>query len=335
MRVHFKLRRMDPNGKVVSLLMDPATALGRVTPHWMTWVTLSGGWTIYNKGHHYRMTGWNAFNTISFFPFADMNTFVGDLGMIKEITNDRVRFPKPLDAMEILAVYGHSVLTTEAEEWKKHRRISQPAFSERNIRLVWKAGTDVIEQMIEDSWDSKEEVRIGHALDITLQIALMVLSVAAFGKPIYWKSSFSSSGKSTPETLSKGHQMPFTQSIYIVSTHLIGALGAPSWALILTKKLRSIRRAFKELQLYMDEMIAERKEEYEQDPESVSKRGDLLANLIAAAAEDDTGEGDSGRDANGAKRKGLSLNANELRGNVFIYLIAGHEVYLPPSWISG
>jgi hypothetical protein len=91
----------------------------------------------------------------------------------------------------------------------------------------------------------------------------------------------------------------------------------------------------------MDEMIAERKEEYERDPESVSKRSDLLANLITAAAND------QGSEVNGLgngelKKRSLSLNASELRGwvasysgiqrddvgdrNVFIYLIAGHEV---------
>lgn len=96
----------------------------------------------------------------------------------------------------------------------------------------------------------------------------------------------------------------------------------------------------------MDEIIAERKQEFEQDPEAASKRGDLLANLIAAAAED--GEGGD-QTVDGGKKKGLSLSQSDLRGcvltcyidrcyntddpgfsvhrNVFIYLIAGHEVF--------
>ena len=68
----------------------------------------------------------------------------------------------------------------------------------------------------------------------------------------------------------------------------------------------------------MDEMIAERQEEFEQDPESVSKRGDLLANLIAAAAADNSEGAGSPNDSKSVdstgKRKGLSLNASELRG---------------------
>lgn len=301
-------------------------------PHWMTWFTLSGSWTFYDRRYLYEKNGWNAFMSLSFIPTSSVSAWIGDADIIKEITNDRVRFPKPLDAMEILRVYGASVLTTEDEEWKKHRRISQPAFSERNIRLVWKAGTDVIEELMDDLWENKAEVRTNHALDITIQVALMVLSIAAFGKPMSWKtgkfsSTSGSSDKGGGERFERGHKMSFTQSIYIVSTHLVGALAAPSWALIFTKKLRSIRRAFKELQIYMDEMIAERQEEFEQDPESVSKRGDLLANLISAAAADNSEESDNRNNSGSGsgKRKSLSLNANELRGNVFIYLIAGHE----------
>jgi hypothetical protein len=67
------------------------------------------------------------------------------------------------------------------------------------------------------------------------------------------------------------------------------------------------------MQNYMDEMIAERKEEYERDPESVSKRSDLLANLIAAAADDQESEGISSENG-GLKKRSLSLNASELRG---------------------
>jgi hypothetical protein len=84
----------------------------------------------------------------------------------------------------------------------------------------------------------------------------MVLSIAAFGKPMSWKGEFSSTasdasagGAGNKKRFSKGHQMSFTQSIYIVSTHLIGALAAPSWTLMFTKKTRTIRRAFKELRV--------------------------------------------------------------------------------------
>ena len=59
----------------------------------------------------------------------------------------------------------------------------------------------------------------------------------------------------------------------------------------------------------------ERQLEYEQDPETTKKRGDLLANLISAAAEEQSDktlqESGSG---SGSKKRNLSLNQSELRG---------------------
>jgi len=280
-------------------------------------ISFGDSWSFYyTKRDEYAKSGVNGFITLPFYPIGSLCAFIGDPETWKEVTNDRIRFPKPPELMERLRVYGLSVLTAEGEEWKRHRRISQPAFSDRNIRLVWKAATGVVEELIEEHWENKSEVRVEHALDITVQIALMVLSVAAFGKPMSW---------STNETggLSEGHKMSFTRVLYIVSSHLIGAMVAPSWSLIFTKKLREVRRAAKELRMYMDEMIAERKKEYEGDPEMASQRSDLLANLIAAAAEDQVHEDPS--QENDRKKKDLSLNLEELRGNVFIYLMAGHE----------
>jgi hypothetical protein len=54
----------------------------------------------------YKDNGWHAFTSLSLFPKATFNTFVGDADMIKEIVNDRVRFPKPIEAMAVLEVYG-------------------------------------------------------------------------------------------------------------------------------------------------------------------------------------------------------------------------------------
>jgi hypothetical protein len=54
----------------------------------------------------YKDNGWHAFTSLCLFPKAALGTFVGDSDMIKEIANDRVRFPKPIDSMKMLQVYG-------------------------------------------------------------------------------------------------------------------------------------------------------------------------------------------------------------------------------------
>lgn len=45
----------------------------------------------------------------------------------------RARFPKPVEQYGVLAFFGRNIVITEGDEWKKHRKISAPAFSD--VRL--------------------------------------------------------------------------------------------------------------------------------------------------------------------------------------------------------
>ena len=49
---------------------------------------------------------------------------------LKMITSSRLRFPKPLEIYEILGFFGMNIITTDFGEWKRHRKIVAPAFSE-------------------------------------------------------------------------------------------------------------------------------------------------------------------------------------------------------------
>ncbi len=53
---------------------------------------------------------------------------------LQEVVGARARFPKPLEAYEILKTFGSNILVTEGDIWKRQRKIAAPAFSE--VRLV-------------------------------------------------------------------------------------------------------------------------------------------------------------------------------------------------------
>ena len=68
--------------------------------------------------------------------------------------------------------------------------------------------------------------------------------------------------------------------------NLIWRILLPVWVLGLHKKGREIRESFKELEVYMQEMIRSRKEAiFEQGLE----HSDLFSNLVRASATDDKG----------------------------------------------
>ncbi|TFY50345.1 hypothetical protein EVG20_g11573 [Dentipellis fragilis] len=74
----------------------------------------------------------------------------------------------------------------------------------------------------------------------------------------------------------------------------------------LTKRFRHVRDAFKELELYMLEMISSRRSAGKKE-----ERYDLFSSLLDAS--EDTSDG------------GAKLSDSELVGNIFVFLVAGHE----------
>ena len=76
--------------------------------------------------------------------------------------------------------YGPNILMSEHDEWRKHRRIAGPSFTETNNVLVWESTVGVILGYF-NKWnqDGKEAiVKESDFLEVSTQIAYMVFSTA-------------------------------------------------------------------------------------------------------------------------------------------------------------
>jgi len=217
----------------------------------------------------------------------------------QEVTSARTRFPKPLEQYKILTFYGSNIVVTEGDEWKRHRKISAPSFSERNNRLVWDETMLIVHELCEVLWAGRTEVAVDNVVDLTIPMALFVIGVAGFGRRMSWKEDL---------TVPAGHVMPFKDALHIVSNDLWMKVILPSWLLKLgpTKRVRNFRMAYEDLQKYMTEMIERRR-----NSEKKQERYDLFSSLLDA--NDDESDGT------------IKLSDSELMGNIFVYLIAGHE----------
>jgi len=96
--------------------------------------------------------------------------------------------------------------------------------------------------------------------------------------------------------------MTFKDALHEVSSNVMIKAFVPDWALGLTTHFRRIRLAYKELNTHMLEMIAQRR-----NAEKKEEREDILTNLLDASADDPT------------------FTDEEVMGNIFVFLIAGHE----------
>jgi cytochrome P450 len=136
----------------------------------------------------------------------------------------------------------------------------------------------------------------------TMKLSLHVISGAGFGIPFTWESS--------SEEIWPGHKLSFRKSIETVLHHLGAIVLVPRllWKLPI-QYLRDAEEGYEEFGTYMRELLdRERKLGKESDGQN------LLSALVKHSATE-IGEGEE---------QGF-LQDQEIIGNTFIFLIAGHE----------
>jgi len=105
-----------------------------------------------------------------------------------------------------------------------------------------------------------------------------------------------------------GHTMTFKDAIHTVSSDITLGIVLPDWVKLLTSRMRRFSDAVRNLQHYMKEMIVERRD----SGAGGTDRFDLFSALLDANAEWGISES-------------AMLSDSELIGNVFMFLLAGHE----------
>ncbi|KAK1220796.1 hypothetical protein PQX77_016408 [Marasmius sp. AFHP31] len=235
----------------------------------------------------------------------------------QEIGLNRLKYPKPHLQYQILNLYGRNIITAEGDEWKKMKKIAAPSFSERNNRMVWDESVLMMTQFFDEVWDGgegKEDTRVivvDNFASPCLQFGLRVMTAAGFGKRLSWTAHHT---HTPPES---NHALSLEETFQILSRDLFLKLLTPEFVPSVTESLGRVRVAFLEMKMYMQEIIEERSGRGGGEGEII-ERDDLSSNLIKANEREGFGDGDSGM---GMER----LGDDELMGNVFAFLLAGHE----------
>src|SRR5579859_5099542 len=145
-----------------------------------------------------------------------------------------------------------------------------------------------------------------------MKLALHVIAGAGFGVPFTWNSTSS-------DEIWPSHHQSFRSAIDNTLHHLLPLMFLPKWALGLpVPYLRVAKESYEEFGGYMRELL-EREKKREKKPEKGEtgrmERGEGT-NLLGALA----------RHARECEELGeVGLSDDEIIGNTFIFLIAGHE----------
>ncbi|KAF9263951.1 cytochrome P450 [Marasmius fiardii PR-910] len=242
------------------------------------------------KRQRYEHFGWDILSNYCILS-SSLTVSIADANVIKDVLTSHSRFPRYLEQYKPLSFFGPSVLSTEGDEWKKYKKIVKPAFTDKNIRMGWNETVRVMNDLFEEEWGAKDVVNVSSSLDLSLSMALYVLSAAIFGQRLSWKE----------DEVPKTNEITFKKAVFDVSSNLLVKIALPSWTGKVSKRLQGIHDSFNKLDEYMLEMVQSRDKADETD---------LFSSLMK-------------ENANGDEETALSVR--EIIGNVFVLLEAGHE----------
>ncbi|KIP01931.1 hypothetical protein PHLGIDRAFT_320485 [Phlebiopsis gigantea 11061_1 CR5-6] len=277
-----------PSSPIWALLLRnplPGIVFGSLIDY--VWSVKYDAFTRNGRGH-------DIFAIVSFLPGLSAYYLISDTAIVKEITHNRTRFPKDTAVYKFLAALGNNILVAEGDQWKHYRKLSATAFSEKNNRLVWDESWRIMNELLNQRWGALREAHVEDVLNLTSQISLQVMGAAGFGRNISWNDDDIVQGQ---------HQLTFKQSLEAATSNVLLRMVLPKWVykLQFINRVKEIKLAFDELEIYIHEMIDSRLNAAEKNA-----RYDLLTALI------DANEGDR-------------LSHGELLSHVLIFQLAGYE----------
>ncbi|KAK3671752.1 hypothetical protein LTR78_008297 [Recurvomyces mirabilis] len=242
--------------------------------------------------------------------------YVADPEAISQITTRRNDFPKPIWMYSSVDLYGKNVVSTEGANWRHHRKITSPPFTEKNNHLVWVESLHQAKSMMA-GWVSPQITSSGPIWDIAgqaMRLSLHVISKAGFGVRLPWPH------EEAEAEIPKGHTLSFKDALSLLLENIIVVMLTPRWLLSNSPLQihKTANEAFKEWGQYMRDLYDEKRNEVSTGADS--REGlDLMGALVKGAGITSNGKSDSGK-------PGKQLFTDEeIFGNAFVFTLAGHE----------
>ncbi|KAJ7689403.1 cytochrome P450 [Mycena rosella] len=239
--------------------------------------------------------------------------WIADAQAIKTVASESTIFQKDVEAYEALNIYGQNMVGTEGADWKRHRRVANPAFNDQRIRLDRDSARRkrVVEEM-NTKLNTDSSLTIDATEDL-VQVTLLVIASAGFGRRASWQED--SAGAPPP-----GHTRAFRAAVSSALARLFTRVLTPQWVWALSTRVRlpllgpalvETRESFDALRAHMLDLISLARAWVVGGKVGAWTRA--LRNLVEANM----------TQADDVHHK--KLTDDELLSNIFTFLLAGHE----------
>jgi len=248
--------------------------------------------------------------------------YVADPEAVAQITTRRNDFPKPTWIYSSVDIFGKNVVSTEGAVWRHHRKITSPPFTEKNNHVVWTESLHQAQSML-SGWVGKDDVESKPVWDVAAQamrLSLHVISRAGFGVRLEWPH------EESDQSVPAGHTMTYKDALSSLLENIIVVMLTPRWLLSHSplKLHKDANESFVEWGKYMREMYHEKKGEVKSGE---SREGmDLMGALVKGAGiTQESLNASQGADAEKGATNSQLLTDDEILGNAFVFILAGHE----------
>lgn len=201
----------------------------------------------------------------------------------------------------------------DGDDWKRHRKLTAPAFNERVSSLVWEEGSRQARQLLDRVHTSPSRT-MQNVTDTCQTIAHHVLAYAGFG--------VRSAHGADVTNVQQGHQLAYNDALCTVLANMVLAIVMPSRILassLAPERWRKVGLAVEEFRKYMKEILEQERMSIidRRFKSSSNRRSESLTSALIQASEEE--KATSGR----GSAKGLS--DDEVYGNMFIFNFAGQD----------
>ncbi|CAG8704398.1 12589_t:CDS:2, partial [Acaulospora colombiana] len=166
--------------------------------------------------------------------------------------------------------WGRNLLAAHDTEWRRHRKIMQPAFNPKTYEMVWDETLRLYNQMLAfEKFPTKKGEKLSFPAfqDITQRIALCIILSCGFGIPFDWDE------RDMPST-EEGFRLD--NGVRVQSDNMMWVCYAPNWLYKLPiKKMRYIGEGTKGLRAWFQRAMLNKKTEIEEKVRSNGGEMDL------------------------------------------------------------
>ncbi|KZT55757.1 cytochrome P450 [Calocera cornea HHB12733] len=217
----------------------------------------------------------------------------------KQILGNKAPWDKFQETVNALAPMGPNVFATMRDEWPRHRKAVAPGFNTGLYASLWRETISTYyDCLATEKWENQKEFIMTDVPAVTSKFALYLISKCGFGIHLSWNGDVGERIKG----------MSLQECFEVTSSSVIILSFIPQWMYRLPiPALRRLYDASNILETILQGIIDQRRVEGFNETE-----GKDVFSLLLAANELEKGSKDA-------------LSDRELRSNVFLLLLAGHE----------